>query len=532
MLYVRAKIMKRERPDFVLNYKKPKNTEIKYINGYWYLYERSSYYDSQKKTMHKKSGKILGKITESGFIKAKEKVDHSVFETIDVLELGISGYLYKRNQNLIEKLKSHFPDIWQELFVMSVMRTVEGPRFKRIDDEYETSCLSVLFPNLRLSRVDISSLLKTIGKRRQAIMDFMKDYNAKLSPYVVFDGHRIVSDSKTLDTAQMGYDSKQRFKDQVNLVYAFSVSGQRCFPYYYKQFSGDVPDISAFSSLIDESGLDKKDLTILADKGFGSEDNFTLINDSGFKYIIPIKRTDCDSKDNIPANIDEYDEGFKYNGRAVLHKQIQKEGYFLHVFLDTSLLANELGDFTERLNKSNKTKEMAKEKEEERIKSNKKRRLTDEQLSLMVPVSFKDAILKKTGLGTLTIRSNSTLNGVQIYNLYKRREAIEDFFRSYDCSLDFSSSYMRDSYKEEAWLFLNHLSALMAFDILDEIYIKGKTSEISLKDFISMLERIHVDRVKDKWYLAKITKKREAFANMFDFNISAVVDEMNSISST
>jgi len=177
--------MKRERPDFVLNYKKPKNTEIKYINGYWYLYERSSYYDSQKKTMHKKSGKILGKITESGFIKAKEKVDHSVFETIDVLELGISGYLYKRNQNLIEKLKSHFPDIWQELFVMSVMRTVEGPRFKRIDDEYETSCLSVLFPNLRLSRVDISSLLKTIGKRRQAIMDFMKDYNAKLSPYVV-----------------------------------------------------------------------------------------------------------------------------------------------------------------------------------------------------------------------------------------------------------------------------------------------------------------------------------------------------------
>ena len=91
---------------------------------------------------------------------------------------------------------------------------------------------------------------------------------------------------------------------------------------------------------------------------------------------------------------------------------------------------------------------------------------------------------------------------------------------------------MRDSYKEEAWLFLNHLSALMAFDILDEIYIKGKTSEISLKDFISMLERIHVDRVKDKWYLAKITKKREAFANMFDFNISVVVDEMNSISST
>ncbi len=95
----------------------------------------------------------------------------------------------------------------------------------------------------------------------------------------------------------------------------------------------------------------------------------------------------------------------------------------------------------------------------------------------------------------------------KIYNLYKRREAVERFFRSYDGSLDFSSSYMRDSYKEEAWLFLNHLSAMMAFDILDEIYIKGKTSDISLKYFILTLERIHANRVQGKWYLARITKK-------------------------
>ena len=114
--------------------------------------------------------------------------------------------------------------------------------------------------------------------------------------------------------------------------------------------------------MIDESGLDKEDLTILADKGFGSEDNSTLIDGSGFKYMIPTRSTDCDSKDNLPASIDEYDEGFKYNGRAVLHKEIQKEGYSLHVLLDTSLLANELGDFTERLNKSNRTKEMARER--------------------------------------------------------------------------------------------------------------------------------------------------------------------------
>ncbi len=138
------------------------------------------------------------------------------------------------------------------------------------------------------------------------IKSFMHEDNNKLSSFMVFDGHRILSDSKTLETIDMGYDSKMRFNPQINLVYAFSVSGERCFPYYYKQFSGDVPDVSAFSTLIEESEIEKDSLTILADKGFGSEDNFTLIDASGFKYIVPIKRDAKDTTDNVPSSIDGY----------------------------------------------------------------------------------------------------------------------------------------------------------------------------------------------------------------------------------
>jgi len=110
----------------------------------------------------------------------------------------------------------------------------------------------------------------------------MKKSSDNLSSYMIFDGHRIIFDSETLDMAQMGYDSRRRFKDQINLVYAFSISGERCFPYYYKQFSGDVPDITAFSALVKEAGIEKKTLTVLADKGFASEDNFTLMEENGF----------------------------------------------------------------------------------------------------------------------------------------------------------------------------------------------------------------------------------------------------------
>lgn len=34
-----------DKPSYILNFQKPKNTEIKHINGHWYLYERYSVYD-------------------------------------------------------------------------------------------------------------------------------------------------------------------------------------------------------------------------------------------------------------------------------------------------------------------------------------------------------------------------------------------------------------------------------------------------------------------------------------------------------
>ncbi|MCI1422902.1 MAG: hypothetical protein LKH04_01155, partial [Lachnospiraceae bacterium] len=52
------------KPDFVVNFQKPANTEIKHISGHWYLYERTSKYDPKIKRSRKVSGRCLGKITE------------------------------------------------------------------------------------------------------------------------------------------------------------------------------------------------------------------------------------------------------------------------------------------------------------------------------------------------------------------------------------------------------------------------------------------------------------------------------------
>lgn len=521
--------MTHERPDFITSFNKPKNTEIKYINGHWYLYERTSVYDPTTKKMHKKSGQLLGTITEAGFVSKKPKVDHKCFENVEVVELGVTGYLWSKNSDIVARLEKLFPDYWRELFAIAALRVADGPRFKRLDDAYETSCLSTILPGLDLDKNNLTSILKSVGKRRSKITEFMKGDADSLSSYMVFDGHRVITDSETLETAQTGYDSRRRYKDQVNLVYAFSVSGERCFPYYYKQFSGDVPDISAFSALVKEAGIDEKKLTVLADKGFGSADNFSLLESYGFNYIIPVKRTNDDSKNNLPENPAGYDRTFTYHGRSVLHKEVEMNRYKMHLFMDASLFAYEMNDFTARLEKENRTIALQKETEE-KLRAKGKGRLTDKELDALQPIAFKEAYEDRVGIGTLALRTNDcSLNGEQVYYLYKRRQAIEEFFKTYDDTLNFSSSYMRDETSEEAWLFLNHLSALMAFSIMDEIYLKGKSKDVSLKDFISTLSRIHANKINKEWYCAKITKKRADFAKTYDLDISALIKDMNAM---
>ena len=63
-----------EKPDFILNFHKPENTEIKHIRGHWYLYERHNKYDPSIKRSRKVSGKCLGKITAQGLIPTKRRL--------------------------------------------------------------------------------------------------------------------------------------------------------------------------------------------------------------------------------------------------------------------------------------------------------------------------------------------------------------------------------------------------------------------------------------------------------------------------
>ncbi len=82
-------------------------------------------------------------------------------------------------------------------------------------------------------------------------------------------------------------------------------------PLYYKQFAGSVPDCLALSDISKESGISGSEITVIADKGFGTEDDFSAIIDSKMKYIIPLKRNTSEI-DVFPKDHSSYEEVFNF----------------------------------------------------------------------------------------------------------------------------------------------------------------------------------------------------------------------------
>ena len=526
-----------EKPDFVATFQRPKNTEIKLIGNCWYLYERFSQYDPVKKRSRKISGKCLGKFTPEGFVPTKRRlkpVENEQSADIapttsnivparstvsDVVEAGASMFLMNRTSEMRTRLQKHFPDLWEKIYVTTLLRTLKGPQFRRLQTHYETSFLAHAFPDLAYTPQSNSNFLQSLGRRREAITQFMKEDADRKDVFILFEGHRLITSPKIMELAELGYDSKRRYMPQINLLYVYSLGNDFAAPVYYKQYLGSTPDVSAFPDLLKECGISSKDYTIVADKGFASEEDYNELVKLDLQYVVPIKRGSSLVSEYLPLERHHYTDVFTYNDRAIQAFKIEKEGFNLFVYYDSQLYANELADSVDRANKKNEARDKKLLAEEKR-RNKGKGRLSDEELEKLQPIDLKEILAETPEMGTVTLRTNRLdLNSHQIYRTYKQRQSIEQFFKTYGESLDLEASYMREQISQEAWLFLNHLSATIATACLADIARQGEDKNISFEDLRQTLGKIMATKVHDQWSIAPIKASVKKLMGKLAFSI-------------
>ena len=123
-------------------------------------------------------------------------------------------------------------------------------------------------------------------------------------------------------------------------------STRRMLPVYYRLLPGNVKDISAFLTSIDEFG--DMSITAVGDKGFFSKANVEALEGRKIKYIIALRR----SKGGLDYSVFENhrSEGhFFYAGRLIKYSTQTIDGRMVYLYYDAKHAAEEETDYLRRV---------------------------------------------------------------------------------------------------------------------------------------------------------------------------------------
>ena len=119
-----SKVLKEERR------KRSIPLKVKILNGNYYLYHSTSRYD-RKTHGPRKVSEYIGGITEKGGVIEAHPSVRSVYE------YGNSQLVYSLSSDLLPALRKHFPDKWESLYALSVVRLLDPVPLKSVKERWE-----------------------------------------------------------------------------------------------------------------------------------------------------------------------------------------------------------------------------------------------------------------------------------------------------------------------------------------------------------------------------------------------------------
>jgi hypothetical protein len=193
-------------PEWALKHKKP-GTELRLMKGRYYLYAISSKWNKEKKRAQKITGKILGRITESGFTPSGEKTPPlPQIKEVFVKSSGLGPFVESVISDVLPALKKHFGDEAESIFCASLMRLSHQSPLKNMELHFRNDFLSETFPKACLSDKKMTILLKDIGRDREKINLFFKEFS-KPGEHILMDMTAIHSKSREMNLNLPGYNS-------------------------------------------------------------------------------------------------------------------------------------------------------------------------------------------------------------------------------------------------------------------------------------------------------------------------------------
>ncbi|MDR1308971.1 MAG: transposase [Deltaproteobacteria bacterium] len=469
------------------------------------MYKLESKWSPQKKKAVKVSGKYIGVVTPGGVVPKRGTVP--AVKTYHDYEFWATYLLYRISGDLVEVLTRHFGEKSAvEIWIAAALRLATRCPFRAVRIKYEKSWISRQFPNIPLSRSNMTNILRRIRNDRAACAAFMRETMTP-APSMIVDGTRIISWSEGITKAMPGHAHDHCHMPQADKIYVMSSDGGYGYPAFYRNVDGNTPDVSAMVLTMEDAGIRKA--IVLGDAGFGSDGDYKELSDprKELDHIIPLRRNTSEIKageSNDPYGDEylktvRYEDVFTYHGRAIDAHSETKDGYRVLVFRDAKMAAKEKSDFVMRKEKANATARTKK----------------DFTIDKLVDIPRETAKVDWK-FGIIPVRTSLLdFTPQRIYETYKIRWQIEELFNIMKNTCEQDTSHIQNNAGFEAWSFITHIMLMMACRVLARIRDSGLEKDWSITVLMSAFTDVRIGLIGNNFVLNETTKKiRDVFSNL------------------
>lgn len=438
---------------------KRKDSEYYYV--YQYSYEKLDNAVNGRR-WRKRTGRVIGSISPSdGFIPNRYGMSlirqrnplAGASDGIPFKNYGAYAMLRALSPGIEDGLRKAFPDVFREIRALALMRLVEGTsKAAAMKEIFDNCCLSLESPDLAMSERPVLGFTESLGRREDDCRAFMRAYVGKAST-LLFDGTSLFTREDD-SLAQKGYNPDHSLNTQVRLLYMFEKESHR--PVFYTMLQGSLVDRAAFISAVRLSGA--KDCVAIADKGFYSKRNVHALSEAGLKYILPLNSNTALVPEEFYANLDprKFNNVFAYKGRPIWHMRRKLEGSagnWLYVFMDQERRTEETGRFVAKA-----------------------------QLDYGEDERKPMDVVSETRRGYFSFVSNLDKPAEEIYLLYKERWDIEECFDYLKNDVAPEASHARNNDFLRGWAFINHVSLLYYYGLINALHEAKLDSGTTPKD--------------------------------------------------
>lgn len=454
--------------------------EVKVSNGNHYVYRSTSRYDPDTKGPKKVSEYIGVLDREKGFTeKTKDARKRERIATIK--ETGPVRLLDRCSGDLLSILKDRFPDSFDQLYALAMIRSIGRTPLKRASSFWDK------FENTRhlrpaMSPKSLADMLEDAGSDRAAQDLVFRDLDMNCRE-LALDLTEFFSASGNIPFAEKGYNADHDDSPQINI--AMVCTQDSGIPVMMRMIPGSVRDVKTLCSTVKEMG--RRDAIIVADRGFCSDENISILDSNGMDFVMPVKRS---SPIYDQGKVNEFDL-FDYRGRLVRFGKYRYGRHWAYRFRDETMRLGEEHAAFMRYKEGYLTKEEVEE--------------------------------KKKKMGDMILVSNMDTGPEEVYLIYKRRDSVEKRFRTFKSVLEADSPHLQDTMAAFGHVFVTFLSMYMIANLEERIRKAGLLSKMSAEDVLMEYSKAYAVELESGTVDYEVPNKLEELDAKLGMNIFPIL---------